>query len=90
MFWTVPLDINGLRSTFQPRILYLGMYPSCGLNMHGPGSYTISMCGLVCVGVALMEEVCHCGMGFETFLLASWKSVFQLPSEQGLLAPLEP
>ena len=32
-----------------------------GLNMLGPGSGTIRRCGLVGVGVALLEEVCHCG-----------------------------
>ena len=27
-------------------------------------------------GVALLEELCHCGVGgLETFLLATWKSV---------------
>ena len=30
-----------------------------GLNKFGPGSSTIRMCGLVGVGVALLEEVCH-------------------------------
>jgi hypothetical protein len=34
-----------------------------GLNMLGPGSGTIRRCGLVRVGVALLEEVCHCGGG---------------------------
>ena len=34
-----------------------------GLNMLGPGSGTIRRCGLVGVGVALLEEVCHCGGG---------------------------
>jgi hypothetical protein len=29
--------------------------------MLGPGSDTIRTCGLVGVGVALLEEVCHCG-----------------------------
>ena len=38
-----------------------GMKRSCvGLNMLGPGSDTIRSCGLVCMGVALLEEVCHC------------------------------
>ena len=31
-----------------------------GLNMLGPGSGTIRKCDLVGVGVALLEEVCHC------------------------------
>ena len=30
-----------------------------GLNMLGPGSSTIRRYGLVGVGVALLEEVCH-------------------------------
>jgi hypothetical protein len=35
---------------------------SCGgLNMSG----TVWRCGLVGVGVALLEEVCHCGHGLE-------------------------
>jgi hypothetical protein len=45
--------------------------PSCstfafcgGLNMFGPGSDTIRRYGLVVVGVALLEEVCHCRSGF--------------------------
>jgi hypothetical protein len=31
--------------------------------MLGPGSGTIRKCGLVGVGVVLLEEVCHCGGG---------------------------
>ena len=38
--------------------------------MLGPGSGTIRRYGLVGVGVALLEEVCYCVVGFETFLLA--------------------
>ena len=34
-----------------------------GLNMLGPGSGTIRRRGLVGVGVALLEEVCHFGGG---------------------------
>ena len=34
-----------------------------GLNMLGPGNGTIRRCDLVGVGVALLEEVCHCGGG---------------------------
>jgi hypothetical protein len=38
--------------------------PCCGsLNTFGPGSGTILRCGLVKVGVALWEEVCHHGDG---------------------------
>jgi hypothetical protein len=35
-----------------------------GLNILGPGSTTTWRCGHVVVGVALLEEVCHCGGGF--------------------------
>ena len=36
------------------------LHEECGgLNMLGPGSGTIWRCGLVEVGVALLEEVCH-------------------------------
>ena len=41
-------------------------------------------------GVALLEEVCHCGVGFEALLLVAWETVFSwLPSNQdaGLSAP---
>jgi hypothetical protein len=34
-----------------------------GLNVLGLGSSTIRRCGLVRGGVALLEEVCHCGDG---------------------------
>ena len=34
----------------------------CGsLKMLGPESCTIRRCGLIRVGVPLLEEVCHCG-----------------------------
>jgi len=37
---------------------------SCGgLTMLGTGSSTIRKYSLVGVGVALLEEVCHCGSG---------------------------
>jgi len=40
------------------------MYACCGgLKMLGPGTGTVRRCGLVGVGVALLEEVCHCGGG---------------------------
>ena len=36
----------------------------CGdLYMPDTGSGTIKRCGVVGVGVALLEEVCHCGGG---------------------------
>ena len=31
--------------------------------MLGPGDGTVSSCGLGRIGVALLEEVCHCGSG---------------------------
>jgi hypothetical protein len=46
-----------------------------GLNMLVPRIGTIRTCGLVGVGVTLLEKVCHCGGGFEILLLASWKTV---------------
>jgi hypothetical protein len=44
--------------------------------MYGPGSDTIRGYGIVGVGVALLEEVCHHGMDFETLLLAKWSQSF--------------
>jgi hypothetical protein len=34
-----------------------------GMSMLGPESGTIRSCGLVGLGVALLEEICHCGLG---------------------------
>ena len=34
-----------------------------GLNTLAPGRGTIGRCGLVGVGVALLEDMCHCGHG---------------------------
>jgi hypothetical protein len=39
--------------------------------MLGPTSGTVRRSGLVEVDVVLWEEVCHCGVGFESFLLAA-------------------
>jgi hypothetical protein len=64
-----------------------------GLNLLGPGSSTIRRCDLIGVGVALLEEIRHFGVGFETLLLAAWKPVFScLPLEQDveLSAPPSP
>jgi hypothetical protein len=41
-------------------------FTSYGLNMLDPGSDTIKRCGLVGVGVALLQEECYCGCGFKT------------------------
>jgi hypothetical protein len=43
------------------------------LNMFGPMSGTIRRSGLVRAGMALLEEVCHCGLSLDTLLLVSWK-----------------
>ena len=41
-----------------------GQGMECGrLNMLDPGNGTIRRCGLVEVGVTLLEEVCHLGGG---------------------------
>jgi hypothetical protein len=44
---------------------YLGLGGCCGLNKNGShrpiGSGTLRRCGLMGVGVALLEEVCHWG-----------------------------
>ena len=43
---------------------YGGQGVECdGLNMLCPWCGTVRNCGLVGVGVALLEEVCHCGGG---------------------------
>jgi len=43
---------------------YLASFDPCdGLNMLAQGSGTIRRFGLVGVGVALLEEVHHCGSG---------------------------
>ena len=56
----------------QPKIstLYFG-----DLNKLGPWSDTIRRYGLIGVGVALLEEVCHCEIDFETLLLAAHETV---------------
>jgi hypothetical protein len=37
------------------------------------------------VGVALLEEVCSCGMGFEALLLVTWETVYSwLPFDEDL------
>ena len=52
---------NGIRGSVEAtRILVAGRG---GLNMPRPRSGTIRKCGLVGVGVVLLEEVCHCGDG---------------------------
>jgi hypothetical protein len=56
--------------------------------MLGAVSGTLRRCGLVGVGMVLLEEVCHCGCGL--LLLAARQPVFQWLLEQDLelLAPL--
>jgi hypothetical protein len=61
--------------------------------MLGLVSGTIRRCGLVGIGVDLLEEVYHCGKSFETLLLAAWKSVSSfgsLDQDVELLATPEP
>jgi hypothetical protein len=61
--------------------------------MLSPGSGNIWRCGLVRIGVALLEEVCHCGCGLKILVLAAWKPVFScLPLDEDveLSAPPAP
>jgi hypothetical protein len=66
-----------IQSVSQLFFLFL---PTCdGLNMLGPESGTIWRCGLVEVGVALLEWVWPCwsryvtvSVGFKTLILATW------------------
>jgi len=44
--------------------------------MLGPRSGTIWRCGLVKIGVGLLEEVCHGGHALKAIILAAWKPVF--------------
>jgi hypothetical protein len=44
-------------------LFIVSFYLCDGLNKFSSGSGTIKNCGLVGVGVALLEEVCHCGHG---------------------------
>ena len=55
------------------------------LNAWPIGSGTIRRCGLVGQSVALLEEGCHCGAGFEVSYAQAMPSVansFLLPVEQ--------
>jgi hypothetical protein len=54
-FWTLK---SGCQACMTSAFTHWG-----GLKMLGPGSGTIWRYSLVGVGVALMEEVCHCGHG---------------------------
>ena len=53
-----------------------------GLNMLGMGNGTIRKYGFVGIGVALWRKCVTVKVGFEILLLAVWKSVFCIPSEQ--------
>jgi hypothetical protein len=44
-------------------MIFLEVQHYGGLYMLGPGSDTIKRYDLVGIGVALLEEVCHCGSG---------------------------
>ena len=53
LIWTVPVHSR-----------YSNIGRDCGgLNMLGPGNGIIRRHGRVRVGVALLKEVCHCGVG---------------------------
>ena len=41
------------------------------LNVLDPKSGTIRRYDFIGIGVALLEEMCHCGVGFEPLLLAA-------------------
>jgi hypothetical protein len=69
IFFTLALSQHRSRACFC-------LYDCSGLNMFSPQNGTIRRCDLVGVGVALLGEVCHCGVDFETLLLAARKSVF--------------
>jgi len=58
--------------------------------MLGPGCGDIRRYGLVGIVVALLEEGYHCGVDFETLLLATWELVFCLPCEQVVELPALP
>ena len=61
--------------------------------MLGQGIGTIKRCGLVGVGVALLEEVCHCESGNDTLLLLTMREpvFYQLSDEETVFsAPLAP
>ena len=56
--------------------------------MASKGNGTIRRCGLVGVGVVLLEEVCHCGVGFEVSYAQDTPSVsvhFLLPMDRDTL-----
>jgi hypothetical protein len=55
----VVILISSMRSRSRKRPFCKGQ---CGsLNILGTGSDSIRRCGLLGGGVALLEEVCHCG-----------------------------
>ena len=56
---------------------YVGQEVECGgLNILGPGNGTIERFYIVGMDVPLLEEMCHCGVGNETFLLSTWEAIF--------------
>jgi hypothetical protein len=64
----------------------LQLWACGGLNILGPGSGTIRRCHIDGVGVALLEEVCHCGCGLDEFSPSCLRMlVFScVPSEKDL------
>ena len=64
-----------------------------GLNMLGPGSGTTRRSGLVEVGVALLEEVSHCGRGLQDTHPSSLEAsilLFTFEQDVELSTPLTP
>jgi hypothetical protein len=48
-----------------------------------PESDTIRKFGIVGEGIVFLEEVCHCGVGFKTLLLASHETIISwLPLDE--------
>jgi hypothetical protein len=52
------------------------------MMMLGPGNGTIRGCGLAGVGVALLERMCHCEVGFEALPSAKETVCSWLPLDE--------
>jgi hypothetical protein len=46
--------------------------------MFDPENDTIQRCGLLGIDVAILEELCHCGIGIETLFLTTMRCSFLL------------
>jgi hypothetical protein len=76
-WWYLPYSQN------KTKVSIFHLFTCGGLNRLGPGRGTIRSCILVGVGVALLEEACHCGGGlWDPHPNCLRDSVFRLPSEQ--------